>query len=477
MEARQGTHPVANASVADVAVVGAGPAGMMAALAAAEGAGLGAAGPGPAGTVPAARRVVILEQLDRPGARLLATGGGRCNLTNTLEARDFAKRFGRAGAFIRHAITELDPEALREFFGALGVETVAEEGGAVYPFTHSALTVQQAMVNRCRELGVQILAGTEAKDLLLRDGAVVGLVLAGGSVDGDPGGAEAANRAETHPPRVLEASRVIVACGGRSYAELGGTGGGYALARTAGHEIVEPTPALVDLRTKETWSASCAGISIAAARLSIDLPRAPRARSAGPGQAHSKGPGQSSVTGDVLFTHEGLSGPAALDLSGDVVERLRHRGEVPIRLEIWPGETPQQWQGRLDEWRVSAGRRAVRGLVAERMPARLAAAICDLSGVGPDATAAHLDSRQSRSLAEALAGLRLTATGSGGFQKAMVTRGGVDLRDVDARTMASRLVKGLFFAGEVLDVDGPCGGFNLQWAFASGRLAGLSAAR
>ena len=467
---------------ADIAVVGAGPAGMMAAIAAAEAGGTAAAR--------AHRRVVVLEQLRQPGAKLLATGGGRCNLTNMLETRDFIRRFGRGADFIRHAMIDFDSTALREFFRSLGVETVCEDGLAVYPATHSAATVRQALVDRCRQLGVDFLPRTEAKELLLENGVVRGLATLGEQGNG-----------------VVEAARVLLAAGGRSYPELGGTGGGYAMARQAGHRIVEPTPALVDLKTKETWPRACAGISVRGARVSIDRPR-----QRGPGGTTAPAP----TRGDVLFTHEGVSGPAVLDISGDAVElltRCRCRGlsrcltqatldsgpepeaqhwnderglpqtsrqatapraEVPLRLVLLPGTTVGEWRSRLEEWRQSHGRRRVAGLVAEHLPARLAATVCELTGIGPEVTAAHIDSRQGRALTEALVALPLTVIGSGGFDSAMVTRGGVALDEVDGRTMESRLVKGLFFAGEVLDVDGPCGGFNLQWAFSSGRAAGMS---
>jgi predicted Rossmann fold flavoprotein len=228
---------------ADVAVVGAGPAGMMAAIAAAEGG-----------------RVLVLEQLDKPGAKLLATGGGRCNLTNTLEAREFMARFGRGRQFIRHAIAALDGEAVRTFFRGLDVETVCPDGMAVYPATQSAATVQRALYDRCLELGVQFRLGAAVKDLWVEGGVLRGLAMDGGRI---------------------ETPRVIVAAGGRSYPSLGGTGGGYGLARQGGHTIIEPTPALVDLRTRETWPRECAGISLSPARVRIDLPGGGRAGAAG----------------------------------------------------------------------------------------------------------------------------------------------------------------------------------------------------
>ena len=451
---------------AEIAVVGAGAAGMMAAIAAAEASGLDRPGavvrgvgslPAAAGRNHAPRRLLVLEQLGKPGAKLLATGGGRCNLTNTLEAREFMARFGRGRQFIRHAIAALDGEALRTFFRGLGVETVCPDGMAVYPATQSAATVQRALYDRCLELGVQFRFGAVVKDLWVDGGVLRGLAMDGGRID---------------------APRVIVAAGGRSYPSLGGTGGGYELARRGGHTIVPLTPALVDLKTRETWPRECAGISLSPARVRIDLP----------------GAAKTGITGDVLFTHEGLSGPAVLDLSSDVGEFLedaethretdaetrRHgdaeRSDVPIRLEMLPGTTPAQWRTRLEEWRQRQGPRTVRSLVGESLPARLAGVICDLAGVGPGAKAAHLGGRERHQLVNLLPGVRLTVVGTGGFDSAMVTRGGVDVREVDGRTMQSRRLRGLYFAGEVLDVDGPCGGFNLQWAFSSGRLAGLSAA-
>ena len=408
---------------ADVVVVGAGPAGMTAAIAARTGAG-----------------VALCEQLDRPGVKLLATGGGRCNLTNTVEPATFMARFGRSGRFLQPALAALDSRGLRDFFAGLGVPTRCEDGLHVYPASNSAATVQKALWQRCRDLRVELLLDTPVRSLWLEGGELKGVVA---------------------PRGQISATRVILAGGGRSYPALGGTGGCYELARQAGHEIVPPTPALVPLIAREKWSARCAGVS-ATARVWIDLP----------GQARA------GRTGPVLFTHTGLSGPAALDLSGDVARLLAKRKDVPLRLDFLTGAAQANGPAvfPLEHWRNAHGRKHIVTILAPLVPRSLAEAICALAEVDPDAPVAGVSSGAERKLSDLLRRLPLTVVATEGLDRAMVTRGGVGLRQVDPHSLQSRLVKGLFFAGELLDLDGPCGGYNLQWAFSSGFLAGKSAA-
>ena len=421
-------------------VVGAGPAGMTAALAAAE----------------AGAHVVLLEHLDRLGAKLLATGGGRCNLTTTLGAAEIMARFGRQGRFMGPALAALGPAALRALLASLGVPTHAPDGLHVYPASESARDVRKALQRRLRDLGVEVRTAVRAAGLWIDGGRLAGLVTAG------------AGR--------VRAGRVILATGGRSYPDLGATGDGYDLARAAGHAIVEPVPALVPLLTREAWPRDLAGVAVPAARVWIDLPRAGRAGS----------------RGDLLFTHRGLSGPAVLDLSGDVAallarrpfddaqgrpEPVEGRPTVPICLDFAPGTSEGGWLARLDAWAAEGGAKTVAALLANWIPRRLAGALCGLAGAGPSVRPGQMPRAARRALAAALAAARLEVTGTEGFERAMVTRGGVALKDVDPATLQSRRLAGLFFAGELLDLDGPCGGFNLQWAFSSGHLAGRAAAR
>ncbi|MCX5647961.1 MAG: NAD(P)/FAD-dependent oxidoreductase [Planctomycetota bacterium] len=419
--------------VFDLAVVGAGPAGLLAAIAAAES--RRAPGTGTARAV--AGGVVLLEQLPRPGVKLLATGGGRCNLTSTLPPDEFPARFGRHGRFILPALAAFGPDALRRFLHFLGVPTAAPDGLHVFPVSDSAADVQRALVRRARELGVRLRLAATARALWIEGDALRGL--------------------ETSRGRVA-ANAVILATGGKGYPDLGATGSGYALARQAGHTIVEPTPALVPLVTRETWPREIAGLALSPARARIDIPGRPRA----------------GITGDILFTHTGLSGPAVLDLSGDVAVLLSDRAEVPLRLNLAPRTTRAEWLARLDSWPLSEGRKTLRTLLAAHFPRALADLLCRLAGLDPATRPPQVSRPARRALADLLTALPLTVTATEGWDRAMVTRGGVALKEVDPQTLASRRLPGLAFAGEILDLDAPSGGFNLQWAFSSGRLAGSS---
>ena len=416
--------------VFDLAVVGAGPAGLLAAIAAAE----------------RGRRVVLLEQLPRPGVKLLATGGGRCNLTNTLPPDEFPARFGRHGRFIQPALAAFGPDALRRFLHSLGVPTAATDGLHVFPVSDSAADVRRALVRRARELGVRLRLATTADALWIEDDALRGIQTSRGRV---------------------AAPAVILATGGKGYPDLGATGSGYALARQAGHTIVDSTPALVPLVTRETWPRELAGLALSPARVRIDLPGRP------PAFAHGLRCGKrAGITGDILFTHTGLSGPAVLDLSGDVAVLLRDRAEVPLRLDLAPGTTRADWLARLDSWPLSEGRKTIRTLLAAHFPRALADLLCRLAGLDPATRPAQVSRPARRALADLLTALPLTVTATEGWDRAMVTRGGVALKEVDPKTLRSRRLAGLAFAGEILDLDAPSGGFNLQWAFSSGHLAG-----
>jgi hypothetical protein len=344
------------------------------------------------------------------------------------------------------ALAVLDSQGLRQLLDGLGAATHAPDGLHVYPVSDSALTVQKALWRRARDLGAEVRLGVRVTGLWLEGAAEKGTapvsVLRG---------------LETETGRIA-ATHVILASGGRGYPSLGGSASGYELARQAGHTIVGPTPALVPLIVKEPWVRRCAGATLAAARLRIDLAGRPR----------------EGVRGEVLFTHTGLSGPVVLDLSGDVAALLAKHKTVPLLVDLAPGVTPAEWRRRFDKWRTAEPRKTVVGLLDRHLPKSLAAALAELAGIGPALRPVQLSAAARDRLAELLAALPLTVTGTEGWDRAMVTRGGVSLKEVDPRTLRSKRLAGLSLAGEVLDLDGPSGGFNLQWAFSSGSLAGTS---
>ena len=404
----------------DVAIVGAGPAGMMAAIAARQ----------------AGASVALCEQLDRPGVKLLATGGGRCNATNTATAEAMMAAFGRQGRFMAPALEALSSRALREFLEQLGVPTSCPDGFHVYPSSNSAQDVQHALWKRCEALGVRIILKARLKGI---------------EIDTDGDGKRVATS-----EGILRAPAVILCTGGRSHPRLGATGEGLEIAAALGHTIVPTTPALAPLTTSETWPARCAGVSLGPVRMWIDLP----------GQV------KAGWRGDLLLTHTGVSGPAVLDASAQVATLLGRHKKVPVAVDLTPGVALGQWRTRLDQWGHSEGAKMLRSLLAGHLPAALARQLCLLAGLEADARAAHVPRAARDRLALLIKALPLTVVGVEGFGRAMVTRGGVSLREVNPRTLESKKVPGLFFAGEILDLDGPSGGYNLQWAFSSGYLAG-----
>lgn len=404
-----------------VIVVGAGPAGLMAAIAASQN---GAA-------------VTVCDQLDRPGTKLLVTGGGRCNLTNSLSRMAFIAKFGREGRFLLPALEMLDSDALRRFLRSRGVPTSSPDGFHIFPVSNRASEVLGALLRECEGGGVQFRLRTRVTGLALAAGSVSG-------VDTDQG--------------PVPADRVVIATGGRGYPKLGATGTGYDLAVRAGHRLITPVPALVPLVTGEDWPGTCAGVALENARLWTDLPRL-----------------RGHVTdGPLLFTHRGFSGTAALDHSGAVSQLLLKRPSVPLALCVLPGTSTTAWKERFQAWQRSDGTSCIRNLLDRHLPRSLASAVSELAGAVGSVRAAHLTRPQQEALVRGLTALRVTVVGTAGFENAMVTRGGIALKEVRPDSLESRLVKGLYFAGEVLNLDGPCGGYNLQWAFSSGWLAGRS---
>jgi predicted Rossmann fold flavoprotein len=406
-----------------IVVVGGGPAGLMAAIAAARS---GAA-------------VTLIEQLDSPGRKLLATGGGRCNLTNRLPPEQFAACFGRGRRHVSAALAALSPAALEEFFRQRGVATECSDGFHVFPRSQRAADVLRALRDECSAAGVRFAVGARVTALCIDNAAIAGVA----TLQGD-----------------IVAQRVIVATGGRSYPSLGATGSGYELAIQAGHAIVEPVPALVGLRTAESWPGNCTGIVLPQCRVWIDQPdRRDR----------------ETVTGDVLFTHQGISGPAVLDISGKVARLLHGRAAVALCINPLPERSEQDWRTMFEQCRRDAGKKQVATILGAWLPKAVAGALCAAAGVDPSVRAGEVTRAGREELIRALTGVALTITATAGFNAAMLTDGGVALAKVDWATLQSRLVSGLYFAGEVLDVNGPCGGYNLQWAFASGWVAGRSA--
>ena len=399
---------------ASLLIIGAGPAGLLAAWTAAR-RGL-------------PRGVWVVDRRPVPGAKLAVSGGGRGNLSHAATEEEFAAAFGRFGRFAVPAFRALPPDALRQRLAEIGVPTVADPAGRIYPRSQSAAQVRDALLAACTRAGVRFVFDRAVQNLA------------------PPESPDAPWTVDS-----FSARSVVLAAGGQSAPHLGSDGSGFALARSLGYEIVPPVPALTSLRTAETWPAAHSGLSLPDVTIAI------------------AGQRRVAERGELLFTHRGISGPAVLNLSGRVARRLRDGESVPIELDLA--------HAKLDfhALRQEDGSRPILAWLARMLPRALAGTILDLAGIPADLTFSRLSVAQETELARHLVALPLTVQGTGGFKDSMATAGGISLKQVKPDTLEGRLTPRLHFAGEILDLDGPTGGWNLHWAFCSGFLAGTVA--
>jgi hypothetical protein len=403
-------------------VIGAGPAGLMAA---GQAAGLGA-------------EVVLLEKMDRPGRKLALTGQGRCNLTNVAPPDEFLAHFN--GRFLRQAFHRFSSMDLIAFFQSLGVQTVTERGGRVFPAGEDAQEVVDALAGWAKRQGVALRTGAPVGQLLVKEARITGVQTADGVQ--------------------FPAHAVIVATGGASYPGTGSTGDGYRLARSVGHTLVPIRPALVPLTTAGNVAPRLQGLSLRNVNVSVWV----------------EGKRQAVAFGEMLFTHFGVSGPIILTLSKGVVDALRRRQKVVLSIDLKPALDEAKLDARLLRDLDTHGKRQFQTYLKELLPTTLIPVCIDLTGIPADKPAHQITAQERGRLRQWLKDFRLDVSGHVPLAAAIVTAGGVDTGEVDPRTMASRLIEGLYFAGEVLDVDADTGGYNLQAAFSTGWVAGRAAA-
>jgi predicted Rossmann fold flavoprotein len=408
-----------NEIIYDLIVIGGGAAGMMAAIVAAR----------------EKKNVLLLEKLSQIGAKLKATGGGRCNLTNTLENEEFMAKFGRNGRFMQDALKLFDHNTLVDFFKEIGVDTHAPDGFRVFPTSHSSSTIIEALLGEMGRLGIEILTSKKVEKILHVDNCVSGVKTA---------------------EQVFHAKNVIIATGGLGYPTLGAEGDGHDMARELGHKVTELHPAMMPLHTKERWVENCRADTIAKVELRVAMKKHAKLR----------------ALGDLIFTKSGIRGPVVLDAARDLTPLLDKYGKVPILLNLTKGINEEQILNHLKSEAAKNQHVTTLELVNTLLPAPLSNELCLMAEVDPQAAYSKISGAQRAKLIGLLAWTPLTVTGHEGFKMAMITRGGVDLKDIDPKTMQSRVIKGLFFCGEIMNLDGPCGGYNLQWSFASGALAG-----
>lgn len=388
-------------------IIGAGAAGMMAAITSAN----------------SGKRVLLLEKLSSIGMKLKATGGGRCNLTNTLNSEDFMASFGRNGRFMTKALDSFDNHSVIEFFDSIGVKTKSSDGFRVFPDTHSSTSVINGLKNAMDKLDITIICDYKVDSLK-----------------------------SLHDKFTFK--NIIIATGGKGYPTLGAEGDGYELAKEVGHTVTSIFPAMTPLKTKEDWVRNCRADTIAKVHMIVDMKK------------HKK----LTAVGDLIFTKDGIRGPVVLDFAREITPLLERYGEVPILVNMTKGLNEEQIREKFKENPTFS----TLGQLQTLLPTPLSLELCTLAGANPDLSLKQLKGEVRDRLIKLLVWTPLTITDHEGFDKAMITRGGINLKEIDPNTMKSKLVDGLYFCGEVMDLDGPCGGYNLQWSFSSGYLAGLS---
>lgn len=404
-----------------VIVIGGGPAGMMAAYAAScQG-----------------HAVTVLEQNEKLGKKLFITGKGRCNITNAGDMDNLFANVMSNRKFLYSAFYTFDNEQVLSFFENQGLRTKVERGNRVFPLSDHSSDVIAALSRALKSQNVDIRLHTKVQSLLIRDEAACGVVLSDG--------------------KTVEADDVIVATGGISYPSTGSTGDGYRMAEESGHALVECTPSLVPFETKEDWVKDLQGLSLRNVTVSI---------------YHGKKKLFEDF-GEMLFTHFGVSGPLVLSASG-MIKPVQFKQELCMYIDLKPALDAEQLDKRILREFDAAMNKQFKNVIGSLMPAKMIPVVIRLSGIDPDKKVNEVSREERQHLVQLLKRLPLTINGLRGWNEAIIKKGGVSVKDINPSTMESKKVSHLFFCGEVLDLDALTGGYNLQIAWSTGYLAGIS---
>lgn len=405
-----------------VVVIGGGAAGLMAAvIAGREGA-----------------KVTLLEKMNYVGKKMGITGKGRCNITNACDMSDFIKNTPGNGKFLYGAYERFTNEDLLQLLHDAGLETKVERGGRVFPASDSALDVRNTFMKLMKHYGVDVHLEEPVKKLLVDDGVVTGVV----------------TDKETY-----HADAVVIATGGKSYPATGSTGDGYILAAQVGHKITDIRPSLVPIVTEESWVKHLMGLSLRNVELSVV----------------AKNKVQAKMFGEMMFTHFGITGPIVLSLSHTVGKLMRKKniGTIGLDINLKPALSPETLDKRLQkDFDLYSKKQLINGM-KDLLPSRLIPLIIELAGIDPQKPINQISKEERQQIGYMLQHMPLTVKGLRPVEEAIVTAGGISLKEFNPKTMESKLVKGLYGAGEVLDIDAFTGGYNLQAAFSTGYVAAM----
>jgi len=408
-----------------VVVIGGGPAGMMAGITAAQN----------------GARVLLVEKNKNVGKKLRITGKGKCNITAAVTQEELIVGYPGNGRFLFSAFNEFSNQDLIDYLNKYGLMTKIERGQRVFPASENANDVADLLYKRLVAEGCQVLTGKTVLDVMIKEGKVVGVKTNDGIIEGDA---------------------VIIATGGISYPGTGSTGDGYRFAENAGHNIVNPRPGLVPLLTREKWATQLQGLSLKNVKVSAYK------------ADNSK---LNEEFGEMMFTHFGVSGPIILSISRDIGEYIdQNKSPVTLQIDLKPALNEEMLYNRICRDLDKYSRKQFKNTLNDLLPRKLIPIIIELSGIEPSKDGNQVNKKERKQLVSLLKNLTVHIVGTRPVAEAIVTSGGVNVKEINPKTMESKLVRGLFFAGEVIDVDGYTGGYNLQAAFSTGHVAGKYAA-
>lgn len=409
----------------DAIVVGGGPAGLMAAGTAARN----------------KAKVLLIEKNKTLGKKLLITGGGRCNLTNAqFDNRKFIEKFKKDGKFLFSAFSQWSVKEALDFFHFKGLATKIEKELRVFPVSDSAQSVFNVLLGYIRQSGVKVLSNSPVTEIVRENDVLVGIKLKNG--------------------KIIRGRSIVIATGGTSRPDTGSTGDGYLWLKNIGHTVIEPIPSLVPVMIRDAWIKRLAGVSLSDIKISLF-------------QNNKK---QEAVSGKILFTHISVSGPTILNLSKSVGELLKY-GEVVLTIDLLPAENYGTLNAKLQDLFKKNHKKKFRNALAEIIPAAITPIIVELSGIGLETECNSVTKEQRLNLIQLLKGVPLNVKKLLGADKAIITSGGVDLKEVDFKTMRSRLFPNLYLVGDILNIDRPSGGYSLQLCWTTGYIAGLNASK
>lgn len=380
--------------------------------------------------------VTLLEKMKRPGRKMMITGKGRCNITNAADVPEIIRNIHGNGAFLNSSMRAFDNQDVMEFFRQQGVPVKVERGNRVFPVSDKAQDVVDAMVHRLHELDVRIELEMPVADILLQEGRVAGV--------------------RTKSGAHYKADAVILAVGGASYPGTGSTGDGYEMAKKLGHTVVPLRPSLVPLETEEEWVKDVQGLSLRNVRATL----------------LAGGEKVQEMFGEMMFTHFGVTGPIILSMSRRAAKCLAEGKFVELELNLKPALTPEKLDARIQRDFEQHIRKSLKNGLLDLLPHKLIEPVLDCAYLDPEKPVHQVTAEERHRLAETLQHLTLTIAKTRPLAEAIVTAGGVSVREINPKTMESKLVPGFYFAGEVVDVDAYTGGYNLQAAFSMGNAAG-----